>query len=126
MRVWPCSHLSAPAGPFCTARRTSSCAVVCRCGGAVACIAREQERKRLVAHTALDTLADQRGLDALADPLSTAVHGAYDSAGDAGRAAKNAMHGVWLGHPLHPVLTDIPLGAWTTALVFDAAERATG
>src|SRR6185295_15594757 len=28
--------------------------------------------------------------------------------------------GVWLGHPLHPVLTDLPLGAWTTGLVLDA------
>jgi nitrite reductase/ring-hydroxylating ferredoxin subunit/uncharacterized membrane protein len=79
-----------------------------------------------VAHTALDTLADTPGLDTVADPLSTAVHRVYDAAGDAGRALKNVMHGVWLGHPLHPVLTDIPLGAWTTALVFDAAEGATG
>jgi nitrite reductase/ring-hydroxylating ferredoxin subunit/uncharacterized membrane protein len=30
------------------------------------------------------------------------------------------MHGVWLGHPLHPVFTDLPLGAWTTGLVLDA------
>ena len=50
----------------------------------------------------------------------------YDSAGDAGRQIKNAVHGVWLGHPLHPVMTDVPLGAWTTALVFDTAESATG
>jgi nitrite reductase/ring-hydroxylating ferredoxin subunit/uncharacterized membrane protein len=31
------------------------------------------------------------------------------------------MHGVWLGHPLHPVFTDVPLGAWTTALALDVA-----
>ena len=79
-----------------------------------------------MAQTALDTLADTPVLERVADPLSAAVHSAYDSAGEAGRALKNAMHGVWLGHPLHPVLTDIPLGAWTTALVFDAAEGATG
>jgi nitrite reductase/ring-hydroxylating ferredoxin subunit/uncharacterized membrane protein len=30
------------------------------------------------------------------------------------------MHGVWLGHPLHPVFTDVPIGAWTTSLVLDA------
>jgi nitrite reductase/ring-hydroxylating ferredoxin subunit/uncharacterized membrane protein len=28
---------------------------------------------------------------------------------------------VWLGHPLHPVLTDIPVGAWTAAMILDAA-----
>jgi len=52
-----------------------------------------------VAHTALDTLAETPDLDTVADPLSTAVHRAYDVAGDAGRALKNVMHGVWLGHP---------------------------
>jgi nitrite reductase/ring-hydroxylating ferredoxin subunit/uncharacterized membrane protein len=43
-----------------------------------------------------------------------------------GRMAKNALHGVWLGHPIHPVLTDVPIGAWTAALAMDAREAATG
>jgi nitrite reductase/ring-hydroxylating ferredoxin subunit/uncharacterized membrane protein len=29
------------------------------------------------------------------------------------------VSGTWLGHPLHPVLTDLPIGAWTSALVLD-------
>jgi nitrite reductase/ring-hydroxylating ferredoxin subunit/uncharacterized membrane protein len=33
--------------------------------------------------------------------------------------AKDALHGVWLGHPLHPVLTDLPIGFWTGAVVLD-------
>ncbi|MBX6383799.1 MAG: Rieske 2Fe-2S domain-containing protein [Microbispora sp.] len=33
--------------------------------------------------------------------------------------ARGFLHGVWLGHPFHPLLTDIPIGAWTTALVLD-------
>ncbi len=69
---------------------------------------------------ALVRFADQPALDALAAPLSDAVKHVYSRAGDAGRRAKNAVHGVWLGHPLHPVLTDLPLGAWTTGLVLDA------
>jgi hypothetical protein len=28
-----------------------------------------------------------------------------------------------LGHPLHPVFTDIPIGAWTAALALDAASN---
>jgi len=79
-----------------------------------------------VADTALETIADQPWLQPIADPLSKAVQKAYEAAGDTGRQVKNAVHGVWLGHPLHPVLTDIPLGAWATALVFDTAESATG
>jgi nitrite reductase/ring-hydroxylating ferredoxin subunit/uncharacterized membrane protein len=37
---------------------------------------------------------------------------------------RNFLHGVWLGHPLHPVLTDVPIGAWTAAVVLDAADEA--
>lgn len=35
------------------------------------------------------------------------------------RAVKNALSGVWLGHRFHPLLVAIPMGAWTSALVFD-------
>ena len=56
---------------------------------------------------AISRLTDQPALDAIATPLSGAIRGAYESAGIAGQQAKNAMHGVWLGHPLHPVFTDV-------------------
>jgi nitrite reductase/ring-hydroxylating ferredoxin subunit/uncharacterized membrane protein len=32
---------------------------------------------------------------------------------------KDLLSGTWLGHPAHPLLTDIPIGAWTSALVLD-------
>ncbi len=32
---------------------------------------------------------------------------------------KTFLNGTWLEHPLHPVLTDVPVGAWTAALVLD-------
>lgn len=35
---------------------------------------------------------------------------------------RNALDGVWLGAPLHPAMTDIPIGAWTAALALDAAS----
>ena len=38
------------------------------------------------------------------------------------RHAKNFLHGTWLGEPLHVILTDIPIGAWTAAIVFDALD----
>jgi nitrite reductase/ring-hydroxylating ferredoxin subunit/uncharacterized membrane protein len=69
-------------------------------------------------------LLDQPALDTIADPLSRAVKGAYASAGEAGQRAKNFAHGVWLAHPLHPVFTDIPIGAWTAGLVIDAVAAA--
>jgi nitrite reductase/ring-hydroxylating ferredoxin subunit/uncharacterized membrane protein len=33
---------------------------------------------------------------------------------------RNFLNGTWLGEPLHVVLTDVPVGAWTAAMVFDA------
>ena len=33
------------------------------------------------------------------------------------RPVKNFLHGVWLGHPLHPLLPDVPIGAWTAAVL---------
>jgi len=79
-----------------------------------------------MANTALARIADQPQLDEIAKPLGQAVVSAYRNAGAVGGALKNALHGVWLGHPLHPVLTDIPIGAWTTALALDAKAAASG
>ena len=67
--------------------------------------------------------AENPAIDQVAEPLSKAVRGAYEAAGPVGQQAKNALHGVWLGHPLHPVFTDLPIGAWTTALALDAASN---
>ena len=32
---------------------------------------------------------------------------------------RDALHGVWLGHPLHPVLVQAPVGAWLSASLVD-------
>jgi len=31
--------------------------------------------------------------------------------------------GRWVGHPLHPALSDLPIGLWTGAMVLDAMDR---
>lgn len=59
-------------------------------------------------------------LDRVADALAAAANSAYSSAGSLRAPMKDALNGTWLGHPLHPALTDIPVGAWTAALVLDA------
>lgn len=35
---------------------------------------------------------------------------------------KNTLSGTWLGHPLHPMLTDIPIGAWFAASALDVLD----
>lgn len=32
---------------------------------------------------------------------------------------RHLLHGTWLGHAVHPVLSDVPIGLWTSALVLD-------
>lgn len=74
----------------------------------------------------VEVLAQQPWLDEVAKPLGEAVRAAFKNAGPAGQTVKNALHGVWLGHPLHPVFTDVPIGAWTAGVTLDATARATG
>jgi hypothetical protein len=31
-------------------------------------------------------------------------------------ASKNVLSGAWLGHALHPIMTDVPIGVWTSAV----------
>jgi nitrite reductase/ring-hydroxylating ferredoxin subunit/uncharacterized membrane protein len=35
---------------------------------------------------------------------------------------RNFLNGTWLGDPLHVVLTDLPVGAWTVAIIFDLLD----
>ncbi|MDX6690858.1 MAG: hypothetical protein QOG15_2315 [Solirubrobacteraceae bacterium] len=34
-------------------------------------------------------------------------------------AVKDALSGSWMGHALHPLLTDVPIGTWTSATMLD-------
>ena len=47
--------------------------------------------------------------------ISQALHGAILAGGEPIRTLVDILHGTWLGHPLHPVLTDVTIGAWTQA-----------
>lgn len=74
----------------------------------------------------IKAVEQQEVLDRLSDQIQPAVLNAFKSAGETGRQVKNMLHGTWLGHPLHPALTDVPLGAWTAAFALDAMESISG
>jgi hypothetical protein len=61
-------------------------------------------------------------LKPIEESLQKFVHNAFDSAGERGLAVKNFLNGTWIGEPLHVILTDIPIGAWTVALVCDGLD----
>src|SRR5688572_28520904 len=52
--------------------------------------------------------------------LANSIHSAVLQGGSLTRAIAYALLGTWFGHPLHPALTDIPIGAWALAAGFDA------
>jgi nitrite reductase/ring-hydroxylating ferredoxin subunit len=41
------------------------------------------------------------------------------------RVVRNTLSGTTLGHPLHPMLTDVPIGAWLAAALLDTVGGAT-
>jgi nitrite reductase/ring-hydroxylating ferredoxin subunit/uncharacterized membrane protein len=70
----------------------------------------------------ITVIGEQRWLDPVADVLQQAVARVYASGGPTSQMVKKLVSGTWLGHPLHPVLTDVPFGAWTVALACDTLE----
>jgi len=60
------------------------------------------------------------GLEQAGKQLANSIHSAVLQGGSLTRAIADALHGTWFGHPLHPALTDIPIGAWALAAGFDA------
>lgn len=69
---------------------------------------------------------NQTWLDPIGDLLQRWIEQAYRAGGPAGTRIKGLLAGTWLGHPLHPAITDVPLGSWTATAVLDLAEAATG
>jgi nitrite reductase/ring-hydroxylating ferredoxin subunit/uncharacterized membrane protein len=61
-------------------------------------------------------------LDSVSEPLQKAVRTVVPQESE----LKDLLSGTWLGHPLHPPLTDVVIGAWTSALLLDllGGERA--
>ena len=69
-------------------------------------------------HRLGERIESAEAIDQLAEP----VHGALGKVLPRG-ALKDVLHGVWLGHPLHPLLTDLPIGFWTSAFVLDLCGK---
>ncbi len=58
------------------------------------------------------------------DGMANPVHHLTDAAFHVVEPVRSALGGDWLGHRLHPMLNDIPIGAWTASLALDLVEVA--
>jgi nitrite reductase/ring-hydroxylating ferredoxin subunit/uncharacterized membrane protein len=65
--------------------------------------------------TVAERIEQLEALDAVSEPLQKAVRSAVPQESE----LKDLLSGTWLGHPLHPPLTDVVIGAWTSALLLD-------
>jgi nitrite reductase/ring-hydroxylating ferredoxin subunit/uncharacterized membrane protein len=63
----------------------------------------------------------QTWLDKLGTPLQSWLLKLYGQPGQPNRRIKDILNGTWLGHALHPVFTDIPIGAWSCTMLLDLA-----
>lgn len=61
-------------------------------------------------------LATTEALDKVAKPVASKVAGVVGHG-----ARKDFLSGTWTGHPLHPALTDLPIGFWTSSFMLDLA-----
>jgi hypothetical protein len=69
-----------------------------------------------------DSIARLEDLASL-DPLISRIQGKVQALLPPG-PVRDALHGVWLGHPLHPALVLVPLGGFLGASVLDAVPGA--
>lgn len=58
-------------------------------------------------------------LERFSDSLQNILKALTGGNGRSPRLLKSLLSGTWLGHPLHPLITDIPIGAWVLAALFD-------
>ena len=72
-------------------------------------------------------LRRQGWLDPVGETIQKAVGAFYDTLGAPGKSLKDLMHGTTvLGHPLHPAITDLPIGAWSVGVLADWLFVTTG
>jgi nitrite reductase/ring-hydroxylating ferredoxin subunit/uncharacterized membrane protein len=84
----------------------------------------EGKAERHMPRTYSQRIIDQMDwLDTVADKVQPKVREAVDSGGV---RVRSALDGTWIGTPLHPALTDVPIGSWTAALIFDGLDAVTG
>ncbi|MFN2483358.1 MAG: Rieske 2Fe-2S domain-containing protein [Candidatus Limnocylindria bacterium] len=67
----------------------------------------------------LENFARAAGMRGLGDGTAKVVNGFYGALGGFGRFLQDFLNGTWLGHTLHSVLVDVPMGAFSALVVLD-------
>jgi hypothetical protein len=63
--------------------------------------------------------SSQLSLERLSDAFQEAIKVVVGTHRKPPRRLKSFLNGTWFGHPLHPVITDVPIAAWLLTAIFD-------
>lgn len=58
-------------------------------------------------------------LDAWGEQVQSLLGTVLTRGGETALRTKDFLNGVWVGHPLHPALVSVPIGAWTAGVLLD-------
>lgn len=67
----------------------------------------------------VDLALDNPQLQDTALAIARTINNAVLEGGEGTRKVVDLLHGTWLGHPLHPVLVEVVVGAWSISSFFD-------
>ncbi len=69
-------------------------------------------------HSFVGAIGRQTGLDPVIDRVQQPVYDFLMKYAP----LRTALAGTWIGHPIHAVLTDVPIGAWTAGVLLDLMD----
>ncbi len=72
-------------------------------------------------HNAIERILEAQAV--WADPLGKVFVAIFAALYKPVPLVRDFLNGVWLGHPLHPAITDVPIGAYVVALVLDLSGQ---
>jgi nitrite reductase/ring-hydroxylating ferredoxin subunit/uncharacterized membrane protein len=70
---------------------------------------------RALPHALSERIGAIEALDAPAKAIAKQIRNLLPDGG----GVKDVLSGTWMGHALHPLLTDVPIGTWTSATLLD-------
>jgi nitrite reductase/ring-hydroxylating ferredoxin subunit/uncharacterized membrane protein len=70
---------------------------------------------RSLPHALSERIGAIEALDAPAKAIAKQIRNLLPDGG----GVKDVLSGTWIGHTLHPLLTDVPIGTWTSATLLD-------
>src|SRR5262249_47607104 len=76
-------------------------------------------RENMEEKTIVPAIEERTWIDRAADPVQRAAIRVLERA----PRVHDALHGTWLGHPLHAALTDVAIGSWSSGVCMDLADR---